>query len=53
MSSHDVCMLSQPWELLLWLQLMKWPFWLQVLQLNTHQQSVLFENLQVSHFAVL
>ena len=31
--------------LLLWIQLMKWPFWLQMLQLNVHQQSVLFKNL--------
>ena len=45
MSSHDMCMPSQLWRLLLWIHLMKWPFWLQLLQLNTHLQSVLFENL--------
>ena len=45
MHSHDLCMPSQPWKLLLWIHLINWPFWLQMLQLNTQQQSVLFENL--------
>ena len=45
MHSHDLCMPSQPWKLLFWIHLIKWPFCLQMLQLNAHQQSVLFENL--------
>jgi len=47
--AHDVL----PWsvyvvitcKLLLWIHPIKWPFWLQILQLNAHQQSVFFENL--------
>ena len=30
----------------------KWPFWLQMLQLNAHQKSVPFKIWQVSNFAV-
>ena len=44
-SSHDLCMPSQPWELLLWIDLTKWPFCLQKLQLNAHQQAVQFVSL--------
>ena len=43
-SSHDLCMPSWPWILLLWMHLTEWPFRLQSLQLNVHQQSILSEN---------
>ena len=33
--------------------LIKWPFWLMMQQLNEHQQTVLSENLTISHLAVL
>ena len=43
----------QPRQLLLWIHLTKWPFWLHTLQLHWHQQTVLSENLTISHFALL
>jgi len=43
-----VCVPLQPWILLLWIHLTKWPFWLEMFQLNAHQQSVLSENLTKS-----
>ena len=46
MFSHDLYMSSKPWKLLLWIHLIKWPFWLQMLQLNVHQQNDLFEYLR-------
>jgi len=45
MSSHDLCMLSYPWKLLLWICLINWLFCLQMLQLTRHQLSVPIENL--------
>jgi hypothetical protein len=27
MSLHDLCMPSLPWEMMLWIHLMQWPFW--------------------------
>jgi len=44
-SSYDLCMPSQCWERPLWIHLTKRPFWLQMLQLNAHQQSAPYENL--------
>jgi hypothetical protein len=39
-----VCVSSYPWKPLLWLHIIKWPVWLQMLRLNVHQQSVLWKS---------
>jgi hypothetical protein len=38
---------------LLWIHPIQWSFWLQMLQLNMHQRSVLFENLTSLLFSAL
>ena len=43
----------KPWNLLLCINLIKWPFCLQMLPLNAHQQSICFENSPVFHFVVI
>lgn len=53
MSSHDLCMPSQPWKLLLCINLIKWPFCLKMLLINAHQQYIFFENSQLFYFAVI